>query len=187
MGYETEIYLVDKGHDDCLVQWQPASEHWYTATRNPLDRLVEATGEVNKDPLQGVPADALFSDGGVIIASLRMGTIGSGGHDDGELDDFFAKNRERQKMEKKFLLLKWMPSDCLNTSEWPDVTDPYGDPYVLHDAQGTLDALNRTIERKLKENDGVLYTIDRRYSMLKAILVPFIAGWPNPAVVTRGY
>lgn len=185
MGYETEVYLVDKGHEDFFIQWKPASEHWYTSNRRPLDEIVRATGEVNGDPLQDCPDDSLFSDGGVIIASLKMGKIGggSGGGLEGELDDFFEYSREKQKKEHKFLLLKWIPTDCHNSDEWPDVTDPYGDPYTIHDAQGTLDALNRSIARQVADGDQVY----RRYTMLKAMLEVAIPSFHNLAVVTRGY
>jgi len=166
MGYETQVFLVDQGHNDYFNKWYTketwchAEDHW------------------NDLPL---PNDALVSDGGVIIGMLKLAKIGRIGVE-GDLADLFEKNREQQKRDKKWIALEWRWDSPECREEHPVLVDAYNDPYVLHDAKKTLEALDLSIAECAKENWEY-----RRFTLLRAILVPFIETFPNGAIISKGY
>jgi hypothetical protein len=166
VGYETEVFLVEHGTVEFFAKWYKknswchAENHW---------------GEL--------PDDALVSDGGVVIASLKLGNLGRGDVDGDRLSDLFARNREKQKKEKKWVALRWFWLGPDKQEEWPDIEDSYGDPYAIHDARDTLIALRNSI-RYYKEEEGC---VDRRLTLFESILVPFIETYRHGVVASRGY
>jgi hypothetical protein len=179
MGYETEVFLVDG--IQLFGKWEPRSAYWYTKNMPKGD---------NAD-IDALPEDAQFCDGGCIVASLKLSKIGSDG-EEGDLPGLFARNRKRQKAEKKYMTLQWHPTDN-GDDEKPIITDPYGDPYTAHDAKETLAALRETIRQEEAEWKDLQSTMsrhryaNRRLAMFEAMLSIFVDEFPNCGVITRGY
>lgn len=179
MGYETEVFLVDGRH--IFGKWSSRNDFWYTKNHVSGD---------NKE-LDELPADAQFSDGGCPVATLKLSKIGSSA-DSGPLAGLFARDREQQKKDKRYVLLQWRMKDS-GEDEEPILTDSYGDPYVVHDAKETLEALRETIRLDAEEWKGMEdspnrhHYVSRRLEMFEAMLKIFIERFPDCAVISRGY
>lgn len=170
MGYETEVFLVEGRQ--IFGKWESRSNYWYTKNLPKGDNP-------NIDEL---PDDAQFSDGGAIVAALKLSKLGYD-YEEGTLPWLFKRDREHQKSEKKYVLLEWRMKDS-GDDEDPIVTDPYGDPYVVHDAAETLKALRRSMELD-QQREGWVY---RRFAMLEPMLEQFIQRFgEGVAVISRGY
>ena len=161
MGYETEIFLVQ--HSAPFAGWNSIDDHWASSH-------IETMRE-------NLPKGAKIGDTGPTIATVKLSKINGT-----PLGDFFDENRAKAKKQKRYLIQKWYPTED-HQDEWPELTDPYGDPYVLHDAQDTLDALRTSIKQQIDDGESVY----RRFAMLEPLLETFIETFPDAAVVTRGY
>jgi hypothetical protein len=184
VGYETEVFLVDQGYNGLFADWHLVSEHWYTKDLNPLDQMADALDPEDrpghKNELLDLPHDALLSDCGTVVARIKLGKIG---RDEG-LSEFFRKNREQQKTEKKYPLIVW--NMChVHGDERPDLTDPYGDPYAIHDAKETL----KELRAELASGEWDDMADGHNLRMLEAMLSVFVKGkrFKYGVVVTRGY
>lgn len=177
MGYETEVFLIHGS--ELFGKWEPRSEYWYTKN-----------GTRDNPQIDELPKGAKFCDGGCVVATLKLSKIGSS-EECGPLPALFFRNREKQKKEKKYILLQWVPTED-DQDERPVVTDPYGDPYVVHDSKETLAALKETIRLEKEEYAGLpdasrnMWT-NRRLEMFEAMLTLFVERFPDGAVITRGY
>lgn len=179
MGYETEVFLVDGVQ--LFGKWEPRSAYWYTKNLPKGD-------DKNFDEL---PEDAQFSDGGCVVASLKLSKLGYD-QPEGTLAWFFSKNATQQKAEKKYITLLWRQKDDPSDEE-PIITDNYGEPFVVHDAKKTLAALRETIRLDAEEWNGMEesrarhHYLNRRLQMFEAMLTIFIERFPDCAVITKGY
>jgi len=166
MGYETKVFLVE-APGDLFTTYHPRDKWW------------------GRDYIQErLPKDARICDGGSIFASIKLGKIGRGAiySECLDLPGLIERDRGRQQEEKKFVALEWFPTDDRNTSEWPRLTDPYGDPYVISDAEEVLEALRNTIEM-----DRMYESVSRRLVIFEALLSRFVEFIPHGIVVSHGY